>query len=83
MLLICNQSLNYIFYLEFSVRASMVKLEIVAEEMFCFAVLHDKLHDDSCCGLQGFVLVCVLHFIFGLLLNFRRSYKIPIIPSKE
>jgi len=63
------------------VHASMVKLDIVVEDFFF--VLHDGLHNDSCCGLQGFVFVCILHFIFGLILNFRRSYKIQIIPSKE
>ena len=45
----------------------MVKLDIAAEETFL---------QYSHCGLQESVLVCILRFIFGLVLKSSKSYKI-------
>jgi hypothetical protein len=82
MLLLCNESLNYIFYLNFLMHASTVKLDIVVEKNI-FCSLHGGLHSDSRCGLK--ILSFYLHppFHIWLVSNFRRPCKIQIILIKK
>jgi len=59
MFLMCNQSLNYIFYLEFLVHVSLVKKDISTEE---FCNLDVGLRGDSHYGL---------HPLFHIWVNFK------------
>jgi len=59
----------------------VVRLDIVVEET-PFAVCTMGCV-ESCCSLEKLVLICILHFIFDLVPNFRIPYKVQIIISKE
>jgi hypothetical protein len=51
---------------------SMVKLDIAIEgTFFCSLLGNGGLRGDSCYDLQGFILVCILYFVFSLVSNFR------------
>ena len=63
-----QSELELFFYLEFPVHILMFKVGISVKKTFfsyfggCCAVIHAS-------GLQGFFLVCILCFLFGLILN--------------
>jgi len=70
-MLMCKQSLNYNFYFEFLVHVLMVKQCNIANEETFFSICMAGcavIHTAVC---KDFVLIYILHFIFGLVSNLR------------